>query len=152
MDLSFLKESIEKRWQNSDIQDISAYWDKVIDGLTEKELHQLIGFCLECLRINIRKSKLNDIVQAIKNTDNFLITSKLIDIDQNFNRNVIHDILEGIVISEYHMDSVLLLPPDMRSERLNEIAKAINIETNLIIEIDKYWRGKGLRESYEQSY
>ena len=134
---------INDRWSNLKSQEIAKYWDKALLQLSDQEYNKLISFCLEALDIKPRKEKIPDIAKEIKNDNDFVISSDIIDIDQHFNRKILYNILDCIVLSEFHLDSVLMLPPDMRKKRMEEISKSMNIDNSLIIQVDKKWRELG---------
>jgi hypothetical protein len=138
----FIKNLIIRRFENSENMPSTAYWNKFLSNLSDDEHYQLVTFCIEAIGLKPKKNKIAEIVQTIKDGNDFLISDELLDINQKFNTNIIHIILDCIVISEYRIDSNLLLPPELRIKNLDKLSESVGVETKFLIQIDNFWRQK----------
>lgn len=134
---------IDNRWNNYENKTSINYWNFTILKLSNEEKQELASFCLEAIGIKIKKEIIPDVVRTIDLDKDFLISSELIDIETVFNRDVLYKTLECILLSEFKLDAILLLPPEMRHERLEVYSKALDVEIDFIIKVDKFWRSFG---------
>ena len=137
---TLIKNLIENRWKMADKETKKSFWEKTISNLSQNQLIELVAFSLKCFDIKIVENKLIDIAQAIKEEKDFLLSSPIIDIELTINREVVSNILECAYISEYRIDSVIMLPPEMRQKKIQDIADSIGVEPGLIGKVDTQWR------------